>query len=189
MGAGAGLVSNIQRSRNPVDEYNQLVELEESLASEGRTVTDKQITGMLGITIAQLRKMRCVETMPEEVQHGINTDLITVSNAYKLAKLPPSKQEALVQKLAEGERITETDIKDAKRVMRKEVEEKVIPLLEVEEIRSDIPTPDSISQALQIGYHDAFVDASALQTIAQFCYNLLDNPIHTLDSIFERSNE
>jgi len=191
MGARAGLDTNIQRSANPVDEYNQLLELEETLRTQDRILSDEQLAKILGITTPKLRKMRCVETMPVEVQTAINEQRISIDNAYSMANLPLSRQRPLIETLNTGGRVTADNIKDQKRVLRSQVSEELFPQMKkVLQSRPDLPSKDHIISALGILIGDTeLAQSDMIEMVADFVLDLMSNSTDTLDRILPIEGE
>lgn len=180
------LDANIHRSRNPVDELDALKSLSEWMNDEGHVLTDRQTAQMLGITVAQLRKMRRIDVLPEAVHEAINERRITVNNAEQLTKLPDESAKPLIDQLSGGERVTAADIKHQKRVVREQEQARVMPLIDFPDIRPDLPSKRTIMDALESQF-DFENDVIRSESLAEFILGILENPDQFLAELLEAS--
>ena len=184
MGAVVGLSTNVKRSNNPVDEYHHMMELKAYLQAQEKWVSDESLAKQLGISITQYRKISCVGIMPEPVQTAINDGRITINNAYALAKLPPSKQEPLVEFLADGNRVTGKDIKNQKRVIRSETTTDLLPTLELSSNgNSHLPKRNFVDTAVKNLLGDIPLTSTNRDKLVDFVFGMMENPTRTLEKV------
>lgn len=174
-----GLDSNRHRSANPLDDYNNLLELEKRADEAEIIYTDAQLCTLLGINIQALRKLRAASLLSGPVQDAIKEKRISLQDAAQVAKLPPSRQSKMVKRLQDGENIKTSDIREQKLVVRNVVLENLIGQIEPVIKRPDVPTMEVLELALSRQFPD--IPQSNKPALARFILNMIIDPTSTLN--------
>lgn len=130
------LITNEQRSTNPISEYRSITKLADTQFSE------TEIARLTGMPVQTIRKrMRIRQLVPEFFAMFEIGDLPTAL-AEELAKLPPSEQnEALHRINHEGEKLTHGLLQDVRSVRREAAVMELLPGLEDLDEMGD-PSPE-----------------------------------------------
>jgi ParB/RepB/Spo0J family partition protein len=173
-GAAAQIISNTHRKSNPLDDFTALQELEHILEERGEIKTDKEIAHILGIKIAQVRKMRRIQVLPDPIIDGVYNEKITINNAHQLTRMSDKSVNKMVKKLEEGERVTGKDIDNEKRVVRDKVKAETFESFEMSDLNPGIPTEDVIEEIIDRRF--GYLDETDRHELTGVVYELISNP-------------
>ena len=115
-GIALTLDSNVQRSSNPVAEYEAIVAFMDEAKAKGVTVTERDISQATGMKIQTIRKRMKLAQVPNEIIDAVADRKVALGVAEGIARLNETEKGALLDKFREEGKITGNDLREVRQV-------------------------------------------------------------------------
>lgn len=114
------LDSNVQRSSNPIAEYEAILEFIVEAKAEDVIVDEKDISQATGMKVQTIRKRMKLSQVPHEIIDAVAERKVALGVAESIATLNEYQKGQLLDKFRDVGKLTGNDVHEVKQVKRKE---------------------------------------------------------------------
>ena len=112
------LDSNTARSKNPLSDFEAIIDLKTKAASKNRILTEKDISILTGLSIGTIRKRMKLAQVPQEILDAVKDKKVALGTAENIAGLSIDDQNTLVDLLNDKSKIIGSDVSKLKKANR-----------------------------------------------------------------------
>lgn len=110
--------SNVQRSDNPLSDFEAILDLKTKAKARGTIIDEKDISQATGMPVGTIRKRMKLANLPREILTAVGGKRVALGVATEIANLSTNQQNELVEILKENGKLTGKDVQSIKQVDR-----------------------------------------------------------------------